>query len=42
MWNLNSAWSWTSSSGNFNPLSPSAIGLEASFQLDLNGNGVIG
>jgi len=42
LWNLNSSWTWQSSSGNFDPLSPEALGLETSFQLDLNGNGVIG
>jgi hypothetical protein len=42
LWNLNSSWNWQSSSGNINPLSSAALGLETSFQLDLNGNGVIG
>jgi len=42
VWTLSSSWSWQSSSGNFSPLSSAALGLETSFALDLNGNGVIG
>jgi ELWxxDGT repeat protein len=42
LWNLDASWSWQSSSGNFAPSSAAALGLETSFQLDLNGNGVIG
>jgi hypothetical protein len=42
VWNLNSAWSWQSSSSNINPLSAAALGLETSFQVDANGDGVIG
>ena len=42
VWTLNSSWSWQSSSGNINPGTPAALGLETNFQLDLNGNGVIG
>jgi hypothetical protein len=42
LWTLNSFWTWQSSSGNIDPLSPEALGLETSFQLDLNRNGVIG
>jgi hypothetical protein len=42
VWSLDSSWSWQSSSGPINPLSAAALGLEARFQLDLNGNGVIG
>jgi phosphodiesterase/alkaline phosphatase D-like protein len=42
LWSLDAAWSWQSSSGSISPLSPAALGLEASFQVDLNRNGVIG
>jgi hypothetical protein len=42
VWTLSSSWSWQSSSGNVSPLSSAALGLETSFALDLNGNGVIG
>jgi ELWxxDGT repeat protein len=42
LWNLDASWSWQSSSGNFAPSSAAALGLETSFQLDLNGNGLIG
>jgi 2',3'-cyclic-nucleotide 2'-phosphodiesterase/3'-nucleotidase/5'-nucleotidase len=42
LWNLDAGWNWQSSNGAINPLSPAALGLEASFQVDLNGNGVIG
>ena len=42
VWTLNSSWGWQSSSANFSPLSSTALGLETSFQQDLNGNGVIG
>ncbi|MFN9694100.1 MAG: hypothetical protein ACK550_09985 [Synechococcaceae cyanobacterium] len=42
MWNLNSNWSWQFSSGNINPSSAAALDLDTHFQLDLNGNGVIG
>jgi hypothetical protein len=42
VWSLDSSWSWQSSAGNISPSSPEALGLETSFQLDLNGNGVIG
>jgi hypothetical protein len=42
LWTLNSFWTWQSSSGNIDPLSQEALGLETSFQLDLNRNGVIG
>ena len=42
VWNLDPAWNWQSSFGNVNPLSGAALGLETSFSLDLNGNGVIG
>jgi hypothetical protein len=41
-WNLNSAWSWQSSSSNINPFSAAALGLETSLQVDANGDGVIG
>ena len=42
VWTLNSSWSWQSSAGNFAPSSAASLGLETSFQLDLNGNGMIG
>ena len=42
VWSLDSSWNWLSSSGRISPLSAAALGLEARFQLDLNGNGVIG
>jgi alkaline phosphatase D len=42
VWTLDASWTWQSSYGSINPLSPAALGLEASFQLDVNGNGVIG
>ncbi|MEB3362043.1 MAG: hypothetical protein VKI42_07970 [Synechococcaceae cyanobacterium] len=42
IWTLDTSWNWQSSSGTINPLSAAALGLETSFQLDLNGNGVIG
>jgi hypothetical protein len=42
VWNLDPAWNWQSSFGNVSPLSSAALGLETSFSLDLNGNGVIG
>ncbi|MFN9695579.1 MAG: hypothetical protein ACK550_17580, partial [Synechococcaceae cyanobacterium] len=42
VWTMNSSWSWQSSSDNFAPSSAAALGLETNFQLDLNGNGVIG
>ncbi|MFO0018074.1 MAG: hypothetical protein ACK52U_16180 [Synechococcaceae cyanobacterium] len=42
LWNLNSAWQWQSSHDMINPLSAEALGLERSFQVDLNGNGIIG
>ncbi len=41
VWTFSSSWSWQSSSGNVSPLSGAALGLETSFSLDLNGNGVI-
>ncbi len=41
-WTLDASWSWQSSSANFAPSSAAALGLESNFQLDLNGNGVIG
>jgi ELWxxDGT repeat protein len=42
IWSLNAAWSWQSSDGSINPNSAAAVGLETGFQLDLNGNGLIG
>lgn len=42
VWTLDPSWTWQSSSGMINSLSPEALGLETSFQLDLNGNAVIG
>ncbi len=42
LWSLDSSWNWQSSSGMVNPLSADALGLESRFQLDLNGNGLIG
>jgi hypothetical protein len=42
LWTLDNSWNWQSSSGGINPLSPDVIGLESRFQLDLNGNGLIG
>ena len=42
VWSLDASWSWQSSAGNISPASPEALGLETSFQIDLNGNGVIG
>jgi hypothetical protein len=42
VWTLDSSWNWQSSSGNFAPTSATALGLETNFQVDLNGNGVIG
>ena len=42
VWTLNSSWSWQSSSDNISPTSPADLGLETSFQLDLNGKGIIG
>ena len=42
VWNLNSAWSWQSSSSNINPFSAAALGLETSFQVDANGDGMVG
>jgi hypothetical protein len=42
LWNLNSSWAWQSSYGSINPSSAAALGLESSFQVDLNGNGIIG
>ncbi|MFM8276282.1 MAG: 5'-nucleotidase C-terminal domain-containing protein [Cyanobium sp.] len=41
-WNLDANWTWQSSGGTINPLSAAALGLETNFQLDLNGNGLIG
>jgi len=42
VWSLDASWSWQSSAGNISPASPEALGLETSFQIDLNGNGGIG
>jgi putative component of toxin-antitoxin plasmid stabilization module len=42
LWSLDSSWSWQSSYGEISPFSPLAVGLENNFQIDLNGNGVIG
>ncbi len=42
IWMLDASWGWQSSSANFAPSSAAALGLETNFQLDLNGNGVIG
>ncbi len=42
IWTLNNSWSWQSSFGNISPNSAAALGLETNFQLDLNGNGLIG
>ncbi|MEB3362006.1 MAG: Ig-like domain-containing protein, partial [Synechococcaceae cyanobacterium] len=42
LWTLNSSWSWQSSYGAINPSSVAALGLETSFQLDLNGDGLLG
>jgi hypothetical protein len=42
IWMLDASWSWQSSSGYFDPFSAAALGVESNFQLDLNGNGVIG
>jgi hypothetical protein len=42
VWTLNSSWSWQSSQGRIDPLSPAALGLETSFQVDLNGDRLIG
>jgi hypothetical protein len=42
LWTLDNSWNWQSSSGQINPLSPDVLGLESKFQLDLNGNGLIG
>ena len=42
VWSLDADWIWQSSSGNINPFSPEAFELEASFQSDLNRDGVIG
>jgi serralysin len=42
VWSLDASWSWQSSAGSISPSSPEALGLETSFQIDLNGNGLIG
>ena len=42
VWTLDASWHWQSSSANVAPSSAAALGLETNFQLDLNGNGVIG
>jgi phosphodiesterase/alkaline phosphatase D-like protein len=42
LWSLDAAWTWQSSSGSINPFSSAALGLETSFLVDLNRNGVIG
>jgi subtilase family serine protease/alpha-tubulin suppressor-like RCC1 family protein len=42
VWTLNSSWHWTSSQSWVDPLSLAARGLETSFQLDLNGDRLIG
>jgi hypothetical protein len=42
VWNLNSTWSWQSSSSNIHPFSAAALGLETSFQVDANGDGMVG
>ncbi|MFM7265819.1 MAG: choice-of-anchor Q domain-containing protein, partial [Cyanobium sp.] len=41
-WNLNANWAWQSASGLIEPNSTQAHGLESAFQLDLNGDSVIG
>ncbi|MFN7900193.1 MAG: hypothetical protein ACK5N0_11125 [Synechococcaceae cyanobacterium] len=42
VWSLDASWNWQSSAGTINPLSAAALGLESNFQLDLDGNGLIG
>jgi uncharacterized protein YceK len=43
VWDLNSSWNWTgTASGLVDPNSSTSWGLESSFQLDLNGDSIIG
>ncbi|MEB3360869.1 MAG: hypothetical protein VKI42_01955, partial [Synechococcaceae cyanobacterium] len=42
LWSLDASWTWQSSAGAINPFSPAALGLETSFQVDVNSNGGIG
>jgi hypothetical protein len=42
VWTLNASWSWQSSSAMINPSTAAALGLETSFQIDLNGDRLIG
>jgi hypothetical protein len=42
IWNLNANWNWTSSSGSDGLNTPAAFNLESAFQVDANGDGLIG
>ena len=39
---LDASWNWQSSAGRIDPFSTEAHGMQARFQIDLNGNGLIG
>ncbi|MFM1800266.1 MAG: Poly(beta-D-mannuronate) epimerase 5, partial [Cyanobacteriota bacterium] len=41
-WNLNANWNWTSSSGSDGLNTPAAFNIESAFQVDANGDGLIG
>ena len=42
IWNLDANWAWQSASGLIEPNSKDGFALESDFQLDLNGDSVIG
>jgi len=41
-WSLDQNWSWTASNGTFDLNAPAGWSLESSFQVDANGDGIIG
>jgi hypothetical protein len=42
VWSLDAGWNWQASTGNIDPRSAAALGLETSFGVDLNGDRLIG